>query len=197
MHNQNNQFFYSTLVWFLGVCSRMGHLQCPNEICNYLRQNVDVCNSNGWTGSMCIPFYVGDVAPKVYMLECKACHSINVCITTFILACVCPFHFTGDVTCLHSLGCVWSPCIKMVHIVNRWMLLISVLQRKWKHQWQKLCHCCSNNQTFLSRLASQDFVKWWQPSPLWSILGGCYGKIHYTSISQQYKLCVGFEEICV
>lgn len=72
---------------------------------------------------------MGDIAPKVYMLECKACHSIKVCITTSIIASVCPFHFTGDVMCLLSLGCARSPCIKMVHIVNRWMLLIVCCKR--------------------------------------------------------------------
>ena len=55
-----------------------------------------------------------------------------------------------------------------------------------KHQRQKLCHCFSNNQTFLSGLTSRDAVKWQESTPSWGILGGCYGKIHYTSISQQY-----------
>ena len=42
---------------------------------------------------------------NIYMLECKVCHSIYVCIATSILECVCPFHFIEDVMCLHSLGC--------------------------------------------------------------------------------------------
>ena len=57
-----------------------GHLQCPNDYCDYMHRNGGLRNNTEWAGSTPLPFVVGNVAPTRSTIKCKVCRSTPVCI---------------------------------------------------------------------------------------------------------------------
>jgi hypothetical protein len=60
--------------------SCVGHLQCPNDSCEYLSRNGGVRNSTEWIGITPTPFMVGTVPPEKSKVQCKVCHAAPTCL---------------------------------------------------------------------------------------------------------------------
>ena len=60
-----------------------GHLQCPDDYCNYMYHNGGLRNNTEWAGSTPLPFVVGNIPPTRSSIECKVCHSTLVCIALY------------------------------------------------------------------------------------------------------------------
>jgi hypothetical protein len=73
--NIHNEF---GLTYYRFSC--VGHLQCPNDSCEYLSQNGGMCNSTKWIGVTPIPFMVGIDVPEKCDVQCKVCHAAPICL---------------------------------------------------------------------------------------------------------------------
>jgi hypothetical protein len=69
------------LVWHvIGLHVRVGHLQCPNDLCEYLSQNGGIRNSTKRIGVTPNPFMVGIDPPEKCDVQCKVCHAAPICL---------------------------------------------------------------------------------------------------------------------
>ena len=57
-----------------------GHLQCPNEHCNFISWNSGIVNSTEWAGLTPTPFSIGGVPPSTSTVVCKVCRTHLVCL---------------------------------------------------------------------------------------------------------------------
>ena len=60
--------------------SCIGHLQCPNDMCEYFSRNGRVHNSTELIGIIPTPFMVGIDPPQNSKVQCKVCHAVSICL---------------------------------------------------------------------------------------------------------------------
>ena len=55
-----------------------GHLQCPNDYCDYIHRSGGLRHNTEWANSTPLPFVVDNVPPIKSTTECKVCRSTPV-----------------------------------------------------------------------------------------------------------------------
>ena len=96
----------------------VGHLQCPNNSCEYLSRNDRACNNTKWFDTTPVAFVVDKGPSYGSMVQCKVCHSLLICFiichakttythfASFDTSHVCIHLGVND---YHALECVVSP----------------------------------------------------------------------------------------
>ena len=76
--NIHNEF---GLIFWRSSC--VGHLQCPNDSCEYLSRNGGVRNSTKWIDIAPTPFMVSIDPPEKAKVQCKVCHVAPICLDVY------------------------------------------------------------------------------------------------------------------